>query len=649
MYFLNPSAFWAFSLLLVPIVIHLFNFRRLKKVYFTNLSFLQNVNQQQQSRSTLKKLLVLATRLLVFVFIVLAFSRPVMSDEMELPEQGPIAIYIDNSYSMQQGDLSGEPLLYSAFSIAGRFAEQRAQTNEVMIFTNDGHHRPTKGMSMPEVLFSPSWVLLEDVMDKIDLYPVSRVHIFSDLQRSTTLPIGDILADTGRNVTFHKIIGRDQKNLYVDTLYLEKPVGLTGGNTVHFSVKNTHGEATENVLLKVEKDGRQLASFTTDIAANSVKALSLEIGLNEPMEGSYKLSIQDNPIVFDNDFYFAIGAANKPLVVVLSESKSGAGNYFEKVFSNKQYFQLIVNDIENASFQDITNSDLLVLNGLSEIPDWLTSQRDEIKGRILLVPGADTNEESYSSFMGLRITPRQLQTGQLSQASLENPLFEGVFNERNDRVSLPEVRVAYGVSGHHEAVISTNQGLAYLVKSGVGNTYFLTSPLADSITNFHKHALFVPVMYRMAQPLNNPPLSYRLGERLIRLSSAGIESGEIIELKNATDVFIPSYRYLNNEILIEIPDVLESPGFYHLTTKEDTLGVLALNYDKRESETQPMDTEAFRALIAGYDHVSLDEVTAVETVSNDGASAGDKHGIWKYALILALFFLVTESILLRFI
>ncbi len=48
MIFANPIFLIALTALAIPIIIHLYNFRRYKKVYFTNVRFLTEIKQRKQ-------------------------------------------------------------------------------------------------------------------------------------------------------------------------------------------------------------------------------------------------------------------------------------------------------------------------------------------------------------------------------------------------------------------------------------------------------------------------------------------------------------------------------------------------------------------------------------------------------------------------
>jgi hypothetical protein len=112
MRFIYPEFLFALSALAIPIIIHLFNFRRFKKIYFTNVRFLREIKQDTQSKSRLKHLLILISRLLAVAFLVFAFAQPFIPSGFQRTSGGNerISIYIDNSYSMDAVGKTGNLL-----------------------------------------------------------------------------------------------------------------------------------------------------------------------------------------------------------------------------------------------------------------------------------------------------------------------------------------------------------------------------------------------------------------------------------------------------------------------------------------------------------------------------------------------------------
>ena len=74
MSFLYPIFLSALAVLAIPIIIHLFHFRRYKTILFSNVSFLKEVDTERKNQNRLKHLLVLAMRCMAFACLVLAFA-----------------------------------------------------------------------------------------------------------------------------------------------------------------------------------------------------------------------------------------------------------------------------------------------------------------------------------------------------------------------------------------------------------------------------------------------------------------------------------------------------------------------------------------------------------------------------------------------
>jgi N-terminal double-transmembrane domain len=137
MKFAYPGFLFAFLVLLIPIIIHLFNFKRYKTLYFSSLQFLKHVDEQTKSTQKLKHFLVLLARLLAFSCLVLAFAQPY------IPKTGSslntkstvLAIYLDNSFSMEAIGTNGE-LLAEGRETVRKIVEDASLESSFLLLTN---------------------------------------------------------------------------------------------------------------------------------------------------------------------------------------------------------------------------------------------------------------------------------------------------------------------------------------------------------------------------------------------------------------------------------------------------------------------------------------------------------------------------------
>ena len=110
MHFKHPEILYFLFLLIVPILVHLFQLRRFKKEYFTNVRFLKALSIQTRKSSKIKKWLLLSCRLLLLLFIILAFAQPFFESKDSKNANNELYIVLDNSFSMQAKGKKGELL-----------------------------------------------------------------------------------------------------------------------------------------------------------------------------------------------------------------------------------------------------------------------------------------------------------------------------------------------------------------------------------------------------------------------------------------------------------------------------------------------------------------------------------------------------------
>ena len=102
MQFFDAAFLWAGFAVLIPPIIHLFNFRRYKTVYFSDIRFLQNLKNVTRQRSTIKQILLMVLRMFIIACLVIAFANPVVykgGGNTTTRRSAPPIIYIDNSFS----------------------------------------------------------------------------------------------------------------------------------------------------------------------------------------------------------------------------------------------------------------------------------------------------------------------------------------------------------------------------------------------------------------------------------------------------------------------------------------------------------------------------------------------------------------------
>ena len=99
MIFEYPHFLYALCLLVIPLIVHLFQFRKFERIPFSNVQFLEKINAQTRRSKSIKKWLLLVNRTLLLGCIILAFAQP----NWKVANRPTIAlqtIFLDNSLSM---------------------------------------------------------------------------------------------------------------------------------------------------------------------------------------------------------------------------------------------------------------------------------------------------------------------------------------------------------------------------------------------------------------------------------------------------------------------------------------------------------------------------------------------------------------------
>lgn len=171
MEFLHPNFLYGLLAIVIPILVHLFNFRRYKKVYFSNVQMLQSIHKKTKKQSQLKHLLVLFLRILAIVAAVFAFAQPIIpnkNSKTSHQERQYVSIYIDNSFSMTHIGENGT-LLNEAQNKALSILESYQNSDYFHLITNDmfgRHHRWFNKMEMNQNIMEVQAVHRQQGLDR---------------------------------------------------------------------------------------------------------------------------------------------------------------------------------------------------------------------------------------------------------------------------------------------------------------------------------------------------------------------------------------------------------------------------------------------------------------------------------------------------
>jgi hypothetical protein len=119
-----------------------------------------------------------------------------------------------------------------------------------------------------------------------------------------------------------------------------------------------------------------------------------------------------------------------------------------------------------------------------------------------------------------------------------------------------------------------------------------------------------------------------------------LSKDEILKVKNETDTFIPVQQILNGKVKLTFNDFPEQAGNFGVFNQKERLQNVSFNYNRTESDLAQANKDVLS------DYKTIDSIdTVFDTLQTDRTDSQ----IWKWFVIFALLFLVTEMAIIRFV
>jgi hypothetical protein len=664
MTFLYPSFLWALLALSIPVIIHLFNFRKTTRILFSNNRFLKQIKEVTTARRRLKHYLILASRLLFLFFLILAFAQPLIPAKDQLDAEQNIVIYLDNSQSMSAQMPDKTPALNAALNfsrgIVGLFppdTRYRILTNDFAPFSNTFKTKAEALDILAQVRTSPVSRSMEEIKNRLGQQQTRSREFFwiSDFQKSTTGAIPNVW-DSAARWHLVPITFASAPNVFVDSAWLQNPFAAGGEkNVLTVTVRNDGSEEVNQLNLKLAINDIQAGTTAVDIPAGGLTETSFDLTTGLTGFNRAVVSFNDFPVSFDNEFYLALNFTNK--ISIIEIKPRAEVTPVERVFGNKEVFNFRSYSIANFNYSLLDQADLVVVNGIDRNDAALNlSLRSYINesGTLLFIPGTKPDVQSVQQLTGnplLSVVTGEPTLQELDRPDYNNPFFENVFEERSNAIAMPRAAPVLRWGQDRSALLRFKNDEPFLSRIDQGGkVYLLASPLDHTFTDFHNHALFVPVMYRIAgsSRKNDTRLYYTLKENFITLKVDSLLQDEPLRLKGAQEI-VPAQRNVNDQVFLEIPKFSMNQGFYQVLAGTDSVGLVAFNLDKAESLLDQFSGTEIKDQMGNADNITIFEATSAEAFSNEIKERYLGKPLWKYALMIALFFLLVEVLLIRFL
>lgn len=668
MKFLFPTFLWALTSLIIPILIHLFNFRRPKKEYFSNVDLLEEIKTRTSSMQNLKHYLILLSRMLFLAALVFAFAQPyIPAEESRNIGASTKIFYLDNSYSMQT-EKDGFSLLENSISGLDEFKVNIASDEEVYLLDNDFNVKDLFPYSknaflerLTELDQSHSTRTFDQVLNRIEELETSgkkEIFILSDLQKSTMGKIDAIDIDSNNIIHFIPQKPDEISNIYIDSIWLEKPFVLADeANKLKVRMALHGDEKIENFPVKLFLDNKQAAASNVSLNPNEYTELVFSIP-EIPANGLRGMvSVDDSPVFFDNDYYFTIKPIRSINVSLIAESQN---QFFDALFKTEGFFNYNFIPSGNPDLSKIKKSDFVILDKMEVLPDFIISSlRDYLQngGHLLITQPSLAGLEKLLNSFGIRIGILENSPDNLSikKPDLNNPLFQSVFENLEDNTDMPYGKRAISINNYDQVNLYFEDSNPFLIekKHSNGRIHVFTGNLQIDKSNLYRHALFVPLMYKLVTGSiseNSTALAYNFDQYFIEYSISGdINPEAVLKIKDKELEIIPEQYVSTSGIAFNIPQDQLKPGYYEVYFSDSLMGEIALNVNRKESILDFYSKNEFLKDFPQSRNFKFEDNQDIKSFANAYHQSHYGKELWKYFLICSLIFLLFEILLIRFL
>jgi len=636
MQFYHPEVLYALVLLIIPIIVHLFQLRKFKTEYFTNVKFLKKLSLQTRKSSRIKKWLILATRLLALTAIIFAFSQPYFPSTTKDYNSIETVIFLDNSFSMQALGKKGKLLERSVQELL----ESDFSEKNITLITNSEDYKNLTKENLQNINYSGSQIDYKTVLLKAtnsfskDTSSLKKLLIISDLQQNFQFPIDSDNSEI--DIYTYKQAPERKENIKIDTAYLSSEA--MDSRILNITLRNT-GINPQNTPISLYNKDKLIGKTSASLEPKTSVNLTFPINDTEIQHG--KIQIEDNGLLFDNTLYFSL---NKIQPIKVCSINQGKSDFLKRIYTTSEfdYTSFLATSI---NYNALNDADVIILNEIPNVNEVLASTLSKLATLnkvIIIIPSAENLDSSFISFLNKlgvsgfdkRLVEEKLITG----IKFQHPIYKGVFDKQVKNFEYPKVQINYNLNSGTNTILSLQDNQAFLFQKG--NSFIFSAPLNSENSNFIQSPLVVPTFYKMAiSNINTPPLySYLSRENKITVP-INVNNDEIIKLSSENLSFIPQQRNFDEKIEIITNELPQIPDNYSVDLKDKPQMAISYNVSPEESKMIYTDLDNTK---------NFQQIKDLKQFFISEGYVDEKNTFWKWFVTFALLFLIIETLLLKY-
>ena len=666
----NPHLLYALFAIAIPIIIHLFNFRKHKTIYFSSVRFLKKIKEENKKTSELKNILVLLSRILAISFLIIAFAKPyIPTDSTQNPND--IILYLDNSQSMDV-DFGQGNLLNNAKSKAIEIVKAYKEENNYYLITNDFESRDVLNytadlmkLKIDKIEPSARQRSISDIIARANNIKTKNSHLYfiSDFQQNS-IKINNLKEQKINNkISLIPIVNNNTKNISIDSLFTSGPVFISDNEVeLHVIISNTGNEDIRNEVLFLHLDNKQKSQQYINLLAKETKEIVFNFSPPSHQFINGEIKTHDSPITFDNSLFFTLTKAKKINVSIIN--KDVKNKALKAIFGNDTaLFNLTSMTIKNINYNTLMRQNFIILNEVAELSSGLLSSLLSFTnngGSLLIIPPSDL--ASFSSYnillnsLGVNTINRKKENRlKINQFSTNHPIYNNVFSSPLEKVNYPISNQNYVLNTQKMSTqiigLANKEDFLSIYTSKNGSVYQFSSPLNNNYNNFTRHALFVPTLINIATSSVLVDMPYYIIGSNKEISTKYINSPtNITHIKGENIDIIPTLTHKNGKQSLNPHNQIVSNGIYSIINNNLIVDKIAFNYNNSEGITSALDTDEIQEFISTN---NIKNISIVSTKTSklkkiiQEQETGKEY--WKIALLISLICFALEIILIKLI
>jgi len=687
MTFLNPAVLFGLIAASIPVIIHLLNLRKLKKIEFSSLMFLKELQRNKIRKIKIKQWIILLLRVLIILFLVFAFARPTiqsisLSGVASSAKTSAVFIF-DDTFSMNVINKNGS--YFNQFKnislslldilqegddaaiirVSGREEENPALTTNISQLKKEVNDLNTSYIhgSLNQAIVQAARLLEESKNFNKEIY------ILSDMQKSSLTDINsktdlsEVLDERVRIYSFEfpekTAFNLGINEFRINTKIFEKDKRLS----VAPVITNYSDKPAVNFVVSLFAGDNREAQRSISFEPGETKEVLLEGTIKDYNFNELSIQLETDEMIEDNLAFANIFVPEKLNALILTNNLPDA-KYVELALSISDSRGTNTIDVKNnTQFNsvDLSQYNVIFLIGPDKSigKERLASYLNSGGGLFVSPSNTSTLEDlrDITQYLNLSypqtvITSNAGTTGSVfNRIDFEHPLFKDLFEEKTDRKLIsPEiykyVKIIPGGIGKSLISLIDNSGFLTEHKYKTGKIFLLAVAPNLEFSNFPLKSIFAPLFYKSffyLSAVSKTDTNYVTGES-ISLDPGKFRNKQIKAVKpnNYTDVI-----NLTDGAPV-IYGGTDIPGNYKFYDGDKLAEMVAVNIDKEESQTARLTEEELTTYFNNVNFKGkLTSVNAEGDIQKSVKQARFGAELWKLFLALALIAAIIEMILSR--